>query len=557
MGSLRRWVHSFALRVVPAALLAVAPGSPASASVGAPDPPPPLRVERCQHAIDQASDVYRTSRLLDLARGRRSARKAERLVRLVSRACEGVIATPDAPSFGDPCDERVVSGEPVSGVPLALCLRATLEREVGSVAPLPPNVVLVLTDDQRPETLEYMPEIDRLRQQGIHFRNAFATSALCTPSRASLYSGLYAHHHGSTVNLQDFDDRDTLAPWLSGAGYATGFFGKYRNDALPAPHVPPGWSDWQIFAQPDGASRFDHFFGYSLNENGRAVGYGSAEGDYSTDLLAERLIDFVRRNAERPFLAVFAPAAPHVPATPAPRHQGRLADTLPWRPPNWGPRPGNDVPAWMQFLRLVFTPELAADVDARRIAELESLQAVDEAVGVLIDELEALGIADRTLLVFTSDQGIHWGEHGWASKSTAYEPSIRVPLVVRYPVAMPLPAARDELVLNIDLAPSVAAAAGIATPLVDGASWLPLLAGTAPWRGGFLIENSDGLIARANRAIRTRRWKYIETASPTGVFAELYDLERDPHELSNLADDREHRLVRAILARSLAELHAR
>lgn len=531
------------------------------ASAAAAAEPPAPSAERCQSAVEQAIPVYLESRRVDGWRGRRAASKAPAFAHFVEQSCVGAIASEATPRTHGVCDALLETGREVPARALALCLRATLEQRVqaGAGSPHRPNVVLVISDDQRADTLGFMPALDRLADEGTWFRNAFVTSSLCTPSRASLYSGLYTHHHGSTTNLQEFDGSDTLAPWLAAAGYATGFFGKYRNDTVRSTQVPPGWSDWQAFTDPPDhpvgcplGGGFRCFYGYTLNENGRFVSYGNDEADYSTDLLAGRTRDFIRAHADRPFFAVLATAAPHVPATPAPRHQGSLANLAPWRPASFGPALSPGTPDWLRGF-LGFAPAFVANLDESRIAELESLAAVDEAVASLLDELERLGIADQTLFLFTSDHGLHWGEHGWTSKLTAYEESIRVPLVVRYPLVAPLPQVRDEMVLNIDFAPTVAEAAGAATAAVDGESWLPLLRGEGTGRVAFLVENPGGLIVRPNYAVRSERWKYIHTLLSTGgVFEELYDLASDPAELDNLAKDPAHAILRDVLRQVLA-----
>jgi len=519
---------------------------------------------RCQIGALRAGTTYVHHRMRDRVRGRRRAAYASPFVERVANACEGVVVGKELPSFGGACAELLAPGEPLPATLLAHCLRASLERIIDDAAPEPlrPNVVLVLTDDQRPETLEFLPEIDRLADQGVLFTNAFATTSICTPSRASIYSGQYAHNHGSRTNNRVFDDSDTLAPWMSEAGYATGFFGKYRNDIVPGAHVPPGWDEWNAFSREE-ESQFtcggpnSCFYDYPLNENGVLTMYGDAAEDYSTDVLADRLLDFVEEHGSLPFFAVYAPYAAHAPAKPAPRHEGSFADLPPWRPLSWNAGDLSLKPLWVAFARFLFGPAQAAATDQGRIDGIESLQSVDEAVGDLVGELERLGLRDNTIVIFTSDQGLHWGEHGWTSKLTAYEESIRIPFVVSYPLRSPLRDERTEMVLNIDIAPTIAEAADAVTGPVDGSSLLPLLEGPAPWRDDFLIENFVAFIAQPNLAIRTPRWKYILTDSPAGVVEELYDLDADPHELANLAFDPDHGSVLARLASRLAELRGR
>lgn len=516
---------------------------------------------RCQKKALRASTKYTRQRIRDRTRDRRRAKRAKRMIRRVERACEGITAGSELPSFGGACAELLVPGQPIPGNALAHCLRASVERIIDDTAPEPlrPNVVLVLTDDQRPETLDYMPEVDRLADQGMRFTDAFATTAICTPSRASIYSGQYAHNHGSRVNQQLFDDSDTLAPWLAEAGYTTGFFGKYRNDVIPGNHVPPGWDRWHGFAREEEGDAAcggpnSCFYEYLLNENGVLRQYGTRAEDYSTDLLATRLLDFVANQRTAPFFAVYAPYAPHLPPKPAPRHQGSYSDLPPWRPPNYDAGGTGPKPAWLAFAQSLFGPARASAVDQQRIHEIEALQSVDEAVGKLIEKLERLGLRDNTVIIFTSDHGIHWGEHGWTNKSSAYEEAIRIPLIVSHPTRNPTADESSQMVLNIDLAPTIAELADAGTGRVDGLSLLPLLQGPTPWRGQFLIENFVDFISRPNAAVRTARWKYIVTDAPAGVVEELYDLETDPYELENVVGYPENQLIRVLLERDLARL---
>jgi N-acetylglucosamine-6-sulfatase len=194
--------------------------------------------------------------------------------------------------------------------------------------------------------------------------------------------------------------------------------------------------------------------------------------------------------------------------------------------------------------------------DELRIRELESLRAVDEGVGRITELLERAGVADHTIVIYTADHGIHWGEHWLGDKFSAYEESIRVPYVVRYPLRTPLGGTRDELVLNLDLAPTLIELAGATVPRnLDGESLVPLLgAAGVPWRSDFLIESPGELIAAPSQAVRTERWKYIETNASKGVTRELYDLAADPYESENLAVDEKHATVRASLEERLDSL---
>jgi len=522
---------------------------------------------RCQEAIARGTRAFVTRRLLERAGGRRRQGRSRRTFASVGKKCAVVAATTAsgvAPGVGGACAAAVGEpGTPVDGPRLAGCLRAVAERLVDGVAPqaLKPNVLVVLTDDQRWDTLNVMPTVMReIVARGVSLPDSFVTTSLCCPSRASLYSGEYAHHHGVLSNTGPnggapaFDDASTLPVWLSGAGYATALFGKYMNsNNLIAPRVPPGWGEWQTFVEDGGQAIGDSvYYDYTLNENGTLVAYGHTSADYSTDLLAARTIRFIMDKADAPFFAVYAPFAPHEPAVPAARHAGTFAGIDPWRPPNWCEADVSDKPVWVQFMAAITTPDGIAHTDALRARQLETLLAVDEDVATMLTMLEKLGLTDQTLVVFTSDNGFMWREHWWPSKLAAYEESLRVPLVLRMPVMEPLPRTVAGMALNIDLAPTFVELAGLPIPdSVDGASLLRLLAGE-PWRTDFLFENWGGPIIQPNAGVRTDRWKLIVTTSDG--FEELYDLAADPYELTNHAGDPAYADILAALTARLAEL---
>ncbi len=432
-------------------------------------------------------------------------------------------------------------------------MRGALERIVDDVSPtaLRPNIVLILTDDQRADTLGYMPAtFERLAGQGLVFRNAFATTPSCSPSRVSIYTGLLARRHGVTGNGLEplFDPTDTIATTLSAAGYVNGFFGKYLNGAeelgLPP---PPGWNDWNVFLRSSGGSYFDS----QLNENG--VVRTLPGGQYSTDVMGRRAVEFIRRNAAEQFFVVYAPYAPHSPSLPAPRHDGVFAGLPFHRPPSWREKDLSLKPDWVRVFSAILGPDEGRSRDRHRLKELETLLAVDDSVREITDTLERMGLTDETLVVFASDHGIQWGEHWTGTKFAAYEESIRMPLVMRYPARVPLPRSVDELVANIDVAPTLAELAHTRLRReVDGESLVPFVQAAAPrsveWRTFVPIESGGGLITKPNRALRTVRWKYIETGVAAGITTELYDLDADRYELHNLAFDPDFREIRDALA---------
>jgi arylsulfatase A-like enzyme len=415
---------------------------------------------------------------------------------------------------------------------LSLVSHATAQDE----AEEPPSVLLIVTDDQRWDTLWAMPEVQRsLIEPGVTFSEAFTTSSLCCPSRASILTGAYPHTTGvyrQTLpygGFKSFDDSTTVATALRARGYRTGFFGKYldsyQSDAL-AGYVPPGWDRWVAFVHAE-------YLDYGLTIDGSVERFGRGPGDYSTDVLAARTEDFIR-GTEGPLFAIFAPAAPHAPAVPSPIDQGGFADLPPWRPPSFNEPDVSDKPAHVRAM-VPLGPDRTDNLEALRKNQYRSLRAVDRGVGRLLTALEETGRLDDALVIFTSDNGLLWGEHSWVKKEVPYEEAIRVPLVVRADAIVAGPPRTDaHLVANIDLAPTIAAAAGVPLPGADGVSLVPLLEGRAQtWRHAVLIEHLRGTNPIPTYcAVRTAR--YLFASYDTGE-RELYDLEADPFQERNLA----------------------
>ncbi|HYY75845.1 MAG TPA: sulfatase [Gaiellaceae bacterium] len=399
-----------------------------------------------------------------------------------------------------------------------------------------PNVILIVTDDQRWDTLAYMPTVTaELVGKGVTFSNAFVVDPVCCPSRSSILTGLHSHSHGvwgispPYGGFGRFRDSSTLPVWLDSVGYETALVGKYLNGYVDAPYVPPGWDRW--FAN---TRHPNHYFEWEASNDGTEVTFGSEPADYSTDVLAARAVEFIRASTE-PLFLYFAPKAPHRPFTPAPRHKGEFEELEPWRPPSWNEENLADKPRYMR------SRERPASIfDRMRQGQLESLLAVDEAIADLLAALRETRKLRDTLIIFTSDNGFLWGEHRKAHKLVPYEESIRVPLVVRWD-ALDVPArTAPQTALNIDLAETVAAAAGIAVP-TEGRNLLPLVLGTsARGRTSFLFEHfAQPWRVPSYCAFRGQRWKYVQYA--TGE-EELYDLRRDPYELRS-----EHRARRALI----------
>jgi N-acetylglucosamine-6-sulfatase len=422
-----------------------------------------------------------------------------------------------------------------------------------------PNIVFVLVDDMRWDELGAAghpfletPNMDRLAREGIRFVNAFATTPLCSPSRASLLTGQYARTHGIIDNTaRPSHDLPTFPRELQRAGYTTGFFGKWHmgNDDSPR----PGFSHW--VAMPGQGEAIDPH----LNVDGRKL---QAKG-YVTDVLTDYVERFIQRAGGKPFLAYLAHKAIHpnivqqndgtlapVAGQPggfvaADRHRGRYAGKIVPRRPN-AFRPPVDKPALMR--RIGALPPLGretATTDDEMRGRAEMLLAVDDSLGRILGALEKAGALDNTIVVFTSDHGYFYGEHGLnEERRLAYEETIRIPLVVRYPPRVSAGAIAPEMVLTIDLAPTLVELAGL-TPAasMEGRSLSPIFAG-APgvWRPSFLVEYySDTVFPRILKmgysAVRTSKAKYIEYRDLTGM-NELYDLEADPYEERNLLGGR-------------------
>jgi N-acetylglucosamine-6-sulfatase len=428
-----------------------------------------------------------------------------------------------------------------------------------------PNIVFILTDDQRYDTLWSMPNVRKLLvDHGVTFTNGYVTNAFCTPSRSTILTGNYSHttgiygneapHGGATDFHRYGDDTSTIATWLHDAGYHTGLVGKYLN-GYHGRFIPPGWDVWDSFNWGFG------YYGFQLFENGHppachgafkcAVTYPKTK--YSTNVLAGLATKFIRTApSNRPFFLYFAPYAPHLPATPEYRYRNRFRHLPPFRPPNFN-KVTSSQPRWLQDL----PPLKRKGIDFVGTFErhqYESLVSVDNAVKRVVDALKARGDLHNTMIVYASDNGLEWGQHRFqaAEKRTAYAESIRIPLVVRYDPLTSTPRRDPHLVLNTDWSTTWAALAHVPHPHTDGLSFLPLLrsrTGHVPWRSGFLLENWDGSPPTPDPTFcgwLTPSHAFVEYR---GGSEELYDLNRDPWEL--------HSLVRVPADRRLlARMHA-
>ncbi len=387
-----------------------------------------------------------------------------------------------------------------------------------------PNVVFILTDDLDKRLLtshlsDY-PNIQSLADRGVTFSNAFVTNSLCCPSRSTILTGQYSHNHhvmdntapdGGATAFRPLES-EALPVWLENAGYTTGYVGKYMNEYDDS-HTPPGWDDWM---------------GINTDEAGLEPGQ-------RTDVFSEQAATFVKQRAGmKPFYLQISPAAPHEPALPYPRHSKLFAGEKTPQPPSFNEKDVSDKPYYVSKLKPLTRDRIASFNELYR-NRLRSMMAVDEMVGRLVATLQETGELSSTYIVFTSDNGVHAGQHRLGEgKRLAYEEDIRVPLIVRGP-GIPANATRPQMVLNNDFAPTFAGWTG-ATPLltVDGRSLAPLLGSTPParWRTAFLAEAAaqEQIGRPAYQALRTENYLYVDY---TDGEKELYNLQRDPYELNS------------------------
>jgi arylsulfatase A-like enzyme len=409
--------------------------------------------------------------------------------------------------------------------------------------------VFILSDDQRADTLYAMPNVQRLLgAHGVTFTHFYATTPVCCPSRSSFLTGQYSHHTGVLDNVgpdggaKAFDDRSTVATWLHDAGYTTGLFGKYLNGypELDKCRVPPGWSTWNALdAEP-----LNTYYGFTLNRDGRLVTYPDDPAHYETDVLTGLADDFIR-TAPEPFFAYIAPSNPHRPAEAAPPDEHSYRGIAPYDSPSYDEADLDDKP-WHERIAPMSEIEKTTIQRVRRHM-LESLRSLDRDVGRIMRAIEARGALDNTVVVFASDNGFLWGEHRLLSKTWPYEESIKVPLVIRTPWT-DRAVIDDRLTGNIDLASTFTELAGTSPGLPqDGRSLVPLLRGRdTPWRSDLLIEWQGRNVAAHDGPLRylalhTSRYIYIVYDNDRH---ELYDLERDPYQLTNIINDPDQQALR-------------
>ncbi len=487
-----------------------------------------------------------------------------------------------------------------------------------------PNIVFIMTDDHAAHALSCYgsrinktPHIDRLAREGMRFENCFCTNSICSPSRAVILTGKYSHLNGMIVNIyagQPFDgSQQTYPKLLQKAGYETAMIGKWHLGSDPT-----GFDYWEVL--PGQGSYYNPDFIQMDGSRKRYEGYCT---DIITDLSIDWLKQ--RHDSDKPFLLITQHKAPHRCWSPAPRHLGKYKHgTIP-EPRTLFPdhsrrspasaesemsvrdhfRWGHDMKfrgenlfgdhfvsegAHNEYSRMTlaqrqqwdahYEPENQAFIEQMQAGKLTdedvvrwkyqrymhdylgSVEAVDEGVGRLLDTLDETGLADNTIVVYTSDQGFFLGDQGWYDKRFMYEESLRMPLLVRWPQQVRRGAVSDAMVLNLDFAATFLDAAGANVPAdVQGESFVPILRGRRPanWRKAMYYHYYEyPAVHQVKRhyGIRTERYKLIHFYYDIDAW-ELYDLRNDPHEWNNLYDDPKYASLVKRLRAELAELRAR
>ena len=444
----------------------------------------------------------------------------------------------------------------VIGIALLIAQRVTAQQSALERFPnaTPRNILFVLVDDHRHDALGFMnhpflktPHLDSLARNGAHVKNAFVTTALCSPSRASILTGLYAHQHKVVDNNNPVPPGTVFFPQhLQAAGYQTGFFGKWHMGGGEESDAPqPGFHKWVSF-QGQGTYLPSR---PGLNVDGKKV----PQKGYVTDELTDYALDWLKnRDKNKPFFAYVSHKAVHSEFIPAERHKGKYKDAVFTPPASMADTPANrrGRPMWVQNQRnswhgVDFPYHSRLDVGEYYKRYCETLLAVDDSVGRLMEWLKSEGLLDSTLIVYMGDNGFLFGEHGLIDKRCAYEESIRVPMLAHCPQLIKPGTVVTKLVANLDVAPTFLDAAGLVPPKgMVGRSILPLLRGeaVADWRDHLLYEyywERNFPHTPTVHAIRTERHKYVHYH---GIWDtdELYDLESDPREQNNLIDREEH-----------------
>jgi N-acetylglucosamine-6-sulfatase len=417
----------------------------------------------------------------------------------------------------------------------------------------PRNIIFILTDDQRydafgflrPQSFFQTPNLDALARGGVYLPNAFVTTALCSPSRASILTGMYAHRHRVVDNDSPLPGDLVYFPqYLQRAGYETAFIGKWHMGGH-IDHPQPGFNHWVSFkGQGSYLPGKDGF-----NVNGKPI----AQKGYITDELTDYALRWITgRKGNKPFMLYLSHKAVHAEFIPAERHRGRYQNERFVPPKTMDPANVEGAPMWVQNQRnswhgVEFPYHSSLDIGEYYKRYAETLLAVDEGLGRIVDLLKAKGWFDSTLIIFMGDNGFSFGEHGLIDKRTAYEESMRVPMVMQCPELFRGGSVVSQVVANIDIAPTILEAAGLKAPdYFDGRSFLSLSEGKPmPWRDFLLYEyywEWPFPQTPTMFALRSDQYKYVHYY---GLWDsnELYDIKADPLESRNLIASPNHQEV--------------
>ncbi len=431
----------------------------------------------------------------------------------------------------------------------------------------PRNIVFILSDDHRYDAMGFMghpfletPNMDFLAKNGVHLKNAFVATALCSPSRASILTGLYPHKHKIVDNNTPIRPGTTyFSQYLQKAGYETGFFGKWHMGG-ESDDPQPGWTRWVSFRGqgnylPPGPN-------YTINVDGQRV----KQKGYITDELTDYTIDWLKgqRDKSKPFMVYLSHKAVHADFVPAERHKGRYKGK---RAPVPAEKTASDEyykdkPMWLKNQRnswhgVDFPYHSDLNIDEYYQLYCEALLAVDESIGRVLDYLRAEKLLESTLIIYMGDNGFMFGEHGLIDKRVAYETSMRVPMLMHCPQLFKPGTVVERMVGNIDVGPTFLEAAGLKTPdYMDGRSMIALAQGReVKWRDFFLYAyywERNFPQTPTMHAIREDQFKFIRYY---GIWDtdELYDIYKDPKESKNLINDPEFKQVADKMRKKLFE----
>jgi arylsulfatase A-like enzyme len=415
-----------------------------------------------------------------------------------------------------------------------------------------PNFVVMVTDDQQWAALSCVqqalgaagrfpwfktPNLDRIAADGIRFQNAFVTESLCSPSRAAILTGQYNHLNGVVNNHTFFPMTNvTYSALMRDAGYETAFFGKFHHGKQPPPR--PGFDLSYTFIGQG------QYFDCPFDINGKMTPTKGWVDDVTTDYV----LDFLKQKHDRPFSIFIGFKTPHEPWQPPARtanlydgERGRIVPNLTTLPIYRQSRADLQYQKWAENAIREGLSGVKVNLNYFRC-----IKAMDDDVGRILNTLDALNLTSNTVVLFTTDNGIYLGEHCLHDKRSAYDDALRVPMLLSYPKLIAPGQVRDQMVLNIDIAPTLLDLAGLPIPSeMQGRSWRPLLAGGNPtnWRKSFLCEyfiestypNTPTIVG-----LRTQNGELLKYPGHP-EWTELFNLQADPYETNNLANDPEQK----------------